>query len=132
LGALRARSQDAVGKIPAILMEQRSFEYHEALVAFDHITLGPFGQNTADWVNPVTKVLYPATFDYYAALSARRRSDSVDFCIMVHLDHAIVDVNAGEPLRQYVDSRFQVAILTMAGFSNCACTAEKPCERHPR
>jgi hypothetical protein len=121
-----------MSEISDILKLTYDFSDNESLRAFSDVRLTPFSQNTQDWVNPETGEVFPATFDYYAFLKGERKSDGGYFSVRVVMQHEMIDNQEGSIREAFIKSRLVVAVLSLADFSDCACTPEKPCERHPR
>lgn len=118
--------------LPAILRLKYDFSGNELLSGFSDVELQPFAQDTQDWNDPATGEFYKATFDYFAFLRATRKSDGVNFCIQVRMDHRMIDRERGTILEAYVKSVFLNAVLGLHSYATCDCFVEFHCARHSR
>lgn len=104
-------------------------DHAEELKAFDNVVVGPFAQDKYGWTDPETGEFYPPTMDYMSNMRGRRVGDGTNFYVTIRLDHEMVDGSATPRMADYVATVTLNAIFSLASFSDCACTVERPCNK---
>lgn len=114
--------QDIAGVVKEMVKD-----HVEELRAFSDVVVGPFVQDKEGWTDPETKEFYPPTMDYLSHLRGWRISDNTNFAVNVRLQHEMVEGPATPQMANYVATVIFNAILSLASYSDCACTVQRPC-----